>query len=82
MLFCGFLLLTLRMCELIFKDLRIFFTLNASSVDSFLNLWSTIKYLGLRLFLKANNFVKNANAKLSAPPDTATIKLLFIFKEF
>ena len=33
-------------------------------------------------FLKENNLVKNASAKLSAPPDTATTKFLSTLNEF
>ena len=34
------------------------------------------------LFFKAYIFDKKANAKLSGPPETATIKFYLIFKDF
>ena len=40
------------------------------------------KYFGFKFFFKAYTFVKKAKAKLSAPPDTPTMKLVSILNDF
>ena len=46
------------------------------------DLTEKIQRISIELFKFAYNFAKKDKARLSAPPETATIKLLLIFKSF